>query len=78
MGIGTPMCSVLYFFFFVYNFLCFTYVYSWMVTEHKKQGHSEELLSNTFSLEATGNGLVAVFAGLSAQGISIHNTSLKS
>jgi len=47
--------------------LLFTALESWMVTEHRKQGHPEALLGQTFSRAATGNGLVAVFAGVLAQ-----------
>ena len=39
-----------------------------MVTEHRKLGFDEELLSNTFALSSVGNGLVAVLAGILAQG----------
>jgi len=52
--------------------LLFTAVESWMVTEHRKQGHAEELLAETFSMSATGNGLVAVFAGIFAQVLMDH------
>jgi MFS family permease len=50
--------------------LLFTAVESWMVTAHRAQDFPEELLANTFGLAATGNGLVAVFAGLIAQTLS--------
>eukprot|EP00658_Telonema_sp_P-2_P078038 TRINITY_DN7217_c0_g3_i2.p1 TRINITY_DN7217_c0_g3~~TRINITY_DN7217_c0_g3_i2.p1 ORF type:complete len:435 (-),score=106.81 TRINITY_DN7217_c0_g3_i2:242-1546(-) len=47
--------------------LLFTALESWMVTEHRKHGYSEQLLADTFSMAATGNGLVAVLAGVLAQ-----------
>lgn len=47
--------------------LLFTALESWMITEHRRQGHPEELLADTFSLAATGNGLMAVLAGVVAQ-----------
>jgi len=50
--------------------LLFTALESWMVTEHRKQKFPEELLSNTFSLAAMGNGVVAVLAGVIAQCMS--------
>ena len=37
-----------------------------MVCEHFKQGYDGSLLSDTFSLQTLGNGLVAVGAGLVA------------
>merc|ERR1719473_1545576 len=47
--------------------LLFSAFESWMVTEHKKKGFPEELLSDTFALASTGNGLLGVLAGIMAQ-----------
>merc|ERR1712021_57225 len=47
--------------------LLFTALESWMITEHRKQEFPEQLLSNTFSLAAMGNGVMAVLAGVIAQ-----------
>merc|ERR1711865_263132 len=47
--------------------LLFTALESWMVTEHRRRAYPEQLLSETFSRAATGNGLVAVLAGVLAQ-----------
>jgi hypothetical protein len=38
-----------------------------MVSEHRKQGYTEDLLAGTFSLSSAGNGLMAILAGLLAQ-----------
>jgi MFS family permease len=46
--------------------LLFSVFESWMVCEHFKQGYDGSLLSDTFSLQTLGNGLVAVGAGLVA------------
>jgi Sugar-tranasporters, 12 TM len=46
--------------------LLFTVFESWMVCEHLSRGYPSALLSNTFSKLTTGNGLVAVAAGLVA------------
>ena len=47
--------------------LLFTAFESWMVSEHRKQGYSEDLLAGTFSISSAGNGLMAILAGLVAQ-----------
>ena len=47
--------------------LLFSAFESWMVTEHRRRGFPEELLSTTFSLGAAGNGVMAIGAGLAAQ-----------
>uniref|UniRef100_A0A7S1UB03 Molybdate-anion transporter n=3 Tax=Phaeomonas parva TaxID=124430 RepID=A0A7S1UB03_9STRA len=47
--------------------LLFSSFESWMVSEHRKQGYPEELLSSTFALASTGNGIMAIIAGLIAQ-----------
>ncbi len=47
--------------------LLFTAFESWMVSEHKHRGYSEQLLTNTFSKATLGNGIAAIFAGLVAQ-----------
>jgi hypothetical protein len=46
--------------------LLFSVFESWMVCEHFKQGFDGNSLSDTFSLQTLGNGLVAVAAGLVA------------
>ena len=38
-----------------------------MVTEHRRRGFPEELLSSTFSICSWGNGVVAIVAGFLAQ-----------
>lgn len=47
--------------------LLFSAFESWMVSEHRNRGFDEDRLAETFSLAATGNGIVAVFAGFAAQ-----------
>eukprot|EP01038_Epipyxis_sp_PR26KG_P004946 gene4946-6919_t len=47
--------------------LLFTAFESWMVSEHRKRGFDEELLSSTFSIASWGNGFMAIFAGFLAQ-----------
>lgn len=47
--------------------LLFSAFESWMVSEHRKRGYSEDWLSNTFALAASGNGIVAILAGFIAQ-----------
>ena len=47
--------------------LLFTAFESWMVSEHRKRGFDETLLSSTFSISSWGNGFVAIFAGFLAQ-----------
>jgi len=47
--------------------LLFSSFESWMVSEHRKRGFPEELLSETFAIAGVGNGIVAVFAGVTAQ-----------
>mmetsp|Transcript_62477 Transcript_62477/g.141258 ORF Transcript_62477/g.141258 Transcript_62477/m.141258 type:complete len:502 (+) Transcript_62477:100-1605(+) len=47
--------------------LLFSAFESWMVTEHRKRGFPEEWLATTHGLCSTGNGLVAVLAGVVAQ-----------
>ena len=47
--------------------LLFTAFESWMVSEHRREGFDEELLSATFSIASAGNGLMAIIAGLLAQ-----------
>jgi MFS family permease len=47
--------------------LLFTAFESWMVSEHRRQGFSEELLAGTFSVASAGNGIMAILAGLLAQ-----------
>eukprot|EP00656_Telonema_subtile_P056198 TRINITY_DN8932_c0_g1_i4.p1 TRINITY_DN8932_c0_g1~~TRINITY_DN8932_c0_g1_i4.p1 ORF type:complete len:383 (-),score=106.51 TRINITY_DN8932_c0_g1_i4:38-1186(-) len=47
--------------------LLFTALESWMITEHRKRKFAEELLADTFSRAAAGNGVVAVLAGVIAQ-----------
>lgn len=46
--------------------LLFSVFESWMVCEHRKQGHDDALLGETFSYATFGNGLAAVLAGLIA------------
>ena len=40
---------------------------SWIVSEHRKLGFPEELLSSTFAISSWGNGAVAIIAGVVAQ-----------
>jgi MFS family permease len=47
--------------------LLFSAFESWMVTEHRAKGFPEEWLASTHGLASTGNGLVAVLAGVLAQ-----------
>ena len=47
--------------------LLFSAFESWMVSEHRKRGFSEELLSSTFAISSWGNGVVAIMAGVFAQ-----------
>lgn len=47
--------------------LLFTAFESWMISEHRKRGFDERLLSSTFSIASWGNGFVAIAAGFLAQ-----------
>ena len=47
--------------------LLFSTFESWMVSEHRKRGFSEESLSNTFGIASWSNGIVAITAGFVAQ-----------
>jgi len=47
--------------------LLFSAFESWMVSEHRKLGFDEELLSSTFAISSWGNGIVAIAAGVFAQ-----------
>jgi MFS family permease len=47
--------------------LLFSAFESWMVTEHRKRKFPEEWLASTQGLASTGNGVVAVLAGVLAQ-----------
>ena len=47
--------------------LLFSTFESWMVSEHRKRGFSEDLLVHTFSIMSWGNGLMAILAGIIAQ-----------
>ncbi len=47
--------------------LLFSTFESWMVSEHRKRGFSEESLSNTFGIASWSNGIVAIAAGFVAQ-----------
>lgn len=47
--------------------LLFSAFESWMVSEHRKLGFSEELLSSTFAIASWGNGVTAICAGFLAQ-----------
>jgi len=38
-----------------------------MVSEHRKRGFDEDLLSSTFNIASWGNGFVAILAGFLAQ-----------
>eukprot|EP00636_Phaeomonas_parva_P006210 CAMPEP_0118866648 /NCGR_PEP_ID=MMETSP1163-20130328/10480_1 /TAXON_ID=124430 /ORGANISM="Phaeomonas parva, Strain CCMP2877" /LENGTH=471 /DNA_ID=CAMNT_0006800979 /DNA_START=76 /DNA_END=1491 /DNA_ORIENTATION=+ len=48
--------------------LLFTSFEAWMVSEHFKRGFPENLLPQTFSYLTLGNGIMAVSAGIIAQG----------
>eukprot|EP00041_Stephanoeca_diplocostata_P017439 m.351343 g.351343 ORF g.351343 m.351343 type:complete len:430 (-) comp20698_c0_seq4:187-1476(-) len=48
--------------------LLFSVFEAWMVSEHQSQGFDEALLSDTFGLAYFGNGLVAIAAGVVAEG----------
>jgi MFS family permease len=47
--------------------LLFSAFESWMVSEHRKKGFPEELLSSTFAIASWGNGVMAIGAGFLAQ-----------
>mmetsp|Transcript_6065 Transcript_6065/g.7447 ORF Transcript_6065/g.7447 Transcript_6065/m.7447 type:complete len:343 (+) Transcript_6065:2-1030(+) len=47
--------------------LLFSAFESWMVTEHRARGFPEAWLAETHGLASTGNGIVAVIAGVLAQ-----------
>lgn len=47
--------------------LLFSTFESWMVSEHRKRGFSEDLLANTFGIASWSNGVVAICAGFVAQ-----------
>ncbi len=47
--------------------LLFTAFESWMVSEHRRRGFHESLLTSTFSIASAGNGLAAIAAGFFAQ-----------
>jgi MFS family permease len=47
--------------------LLFSAFESWMVTEHRARGFPDEWLARTHGLASTGNGIVAVVAGVLAQ-----------
>ncbi len=47
--------------------LLFSAFESWMVSEHRKKGFPEELLSSTFAIASWGNGVMAITAGFLAQ-----------
>jgi len=47
--------------------LLFSAFESWMVSEHRKRGFPEDLIAQTNSFASSGNGLVAILAGLLAQ-----------
>eukprot|EP01035_Chromulina_nebulosa_P020887 gene20887-27075_t len=47
--------------------LLFSAFESWMVSEHHKRGFPEHLLSSTFSISSSANGLIAIIAGVLAQ-----------
>lgn len=47
--------------------LLFSSFESWMVAEHRKRGFPEGLLKSTFGIASSGNGIMAIAAGLSAQ-----------
>ena len=47
--------------------LLFSAFESWMVTEHRRRGFHEDLLSSTFSISSWGSAVMAIFAGFLAQ-----------
>ena len=47
--------------------LLFSAFESWMVSEHRRRGFSEEKLAGTFSLCSSWNGIMAILAGFIAQ-----------
>ncbi len=47
--------------------LLFSAFESWMVSEHRKRGFSEDKLAGTFSLCSSWNGIMAILAGFIAQ-----------
>ncbi len=47
--------------------LLFTAFESWMVSEHRRRGFSEDWLASTFSFSSAGNGIMAIGAGICAQ-----------
>lgn len=47
--------------------LLFSAFESWMVSEHRKKGFPESLLTSTFAMASWGNGLMAIGAGFLAQ-----------
>ena len=47
--------------------LLFSAFESWMVSEHRKKGFPDELLSSTFAMASWGNGVMAIGAGFLAQ-----------
>eukprot|EP01036_Dinobryon_divergens_P040509 gene40509-53570_t len=47
--------------------LLFSAFESWMVSEHRKRGFSEDLLASTFAISSWGNGMMAIMAGILAQ-----------
>jgi hypothetical protein len=47
--------------------LLFSAFESWMVSEHRRRGFPERLLSSTFALASWGNGIMAIAAGFLAQ-----------
>lgn len=42
---------------------------AWLVSEHLRHGYEQSWLSSTFSMQTVGNGIVAITAGLLAQGL---------
>lgn len=50
--------------------LLFTAFESWMVSEHRKRGYDEDLLTGTFAIASAGNGIAAISAGVLAQVVS--------
>jgi MFS family permease len=47
--------------------LLFTTFEAWLITEHRRRGFPEALLTNTFSKVTSGNAAVAILAGFVAQ-----------
>ena len=47
--------------------LLFSAFESWMVSEHRKRGFAEDLLTSTFAISSWGNGVMAICAGIFAQ-----------